>query len=283
MSDVIYHYTDIGACQSLIENNQFWLSAHSFMNDEQEYYQGLDILESKLESYIGAAGQYSQEITQQLISHVKEVMIYSTSFSKESDLLSQWRSYCPKEGGVSIGFDKAILEATLCGRKGHANFRYLQDCCYDTKHTDYVADVIAKATLQNLDKMGGTLHETILHENTFLEILTFLARTKNPSFSEEAEVRLFSYGHRKLDGIRTQQINKSPSLQLVNTESVSFRPKQSFLIPFLKIDFPIEAIKEIKIGPSNFQGECMEGLTMYLKSKGLDVKLTYSDIPYRVI
>ncbi len=116
VSEIIYHYTDIGACQSMIEHNQFWLSAHSFMNDEKEYYEGLDILECKLDSYIGTVGTYSKDTTQELISHVKEVMIYSTSFSKESDLLSQWRSYCPIEGGVAIGFDKHILESVLCGR-----------------------------------------------------------------------------------------------------------------------------------------------------------------------
>ncbi len=131
--------------------------------------------------------------------------------------------------------------------------------------------------------MGLSLHGHFSQENTFLEMLTFLARTKNASFSEEAEVRLFSYGHRNLGGISTQKINEYPSIQLVNTENVSFRPKHNFLIPHLKIDFPVEAIKEIKIGPSSFQLESVEGLTMFLKSKGLDIAVKCSDIPYRVI
>ncbi|EDM65943.1 hypothetical protein PE36_08076 [Moritella sp. PE36] len=267
----------------MLTYNKFWLSAHSFLNDEKEYYEGLNILEEKLNSYIGSVGTYSQETTQELLSHIKDVMIYSTSFSREGDLLSQWRSYCPKEGGVAIGFDKAILEQHLCGRREGVNFRYLQDCCYDTKHTDWVADTIAEGTVKNFDRMGLSAHAHFSQENTFLEMLTFLARTKNSAFSEEAEVRLFSYGHRDLDVINTQEINKYPSIKLVNPEEVSFRPKHNFLIPFLAIDFPLEAIKEIKVGPSNYQREAIEGLRMFLKSKGIDILVSSSDIPYRVI
>lgn len=283
MPEIIYHYTDIGACQSMLTYNKFWLSAHSFLNDEKEYYEGLEILEERLNSYISEAAEYSQETTRKLLSHIKDVMIYSTSFSREGDLLSQWRSYCPKEGGVAIGFDKEALTRHLCGRQEGVNFRYLQDCCYDSERTNWVADTIAKGTVQNLDRMGLSLHAHFSQENTFLEMLTFLARTKNSAFSEEAEVRLFSYGQRDLDVISTQEINKYPSIQLVNPEEVSFRPKHNFLIPYLAIDFPIEAIKEIKVGPSNFQREAVEGLKMFLKSKGLEIAVSCSDIPYRMI
>ncbi len=267
----------------MVMHKNFWLSAHSFLNDEKEYHEGLNILEQKLDLYINKAGSYSQETTQELLSHVKEVMIYSTSFSRKGDLLSQWRSYCPKEGGVAIGFDKTMLEKHFCGRQELTNFKYIEDCCYDSKHTGEVADIIAKSTVENLDRMGPSWHGHFSQENIFLEMLTFLARTKNSSFSEEAEVRLFSYGNRELDGISTQEFNEYSSIQLVNSESVSFRPKNNFLIPYLEIGFPIEAIQEIKVGPSNFQRESILGLTMFIKNNNLDVNITCSEIPYRVI
>ncbi|GEA49283.1 hypothetical protein VIN01S_00870 [Vibrio inusitatus NBRC 102082] len=283
MSDIIYHYTDIHACQSMIENKQFWLSAHSFLNDETEYFEGFKAFKKMLDEKLKGVPPASQLRAQELISYIEKIMIYSTSFSKESDLLSQWRSYCPKEGGVAIGFDREALSRSQRIQLGKLNSRYLEDCCYDKTQTKFDAATLADAIHMHLCSGDSNDRERFLQHTFFLELMTFLGRTKNPHFREEQEVRLFSYGDRGLEQLVIEATSSMPSIPLVQPEEVSFRPKQNFLVPYLKVDFPIEAIKQINIGPSNFTKECEESLTMFMKAKGLNIDITKSEIPYRAI
>lgn len=270
----------------MVENKEFWLTAHLYMNDEKEYFQGLEILEAKLEARLGDAGDQAVTLISEIINHIKKVIIFSTSFSKQANLLSQWRSYCPVEGGVSIGFDKEILESTICRDRGVNNIRYLQECCYDKEHSDWVADTICNGAIKHLQESGETpVQGKILKSTFFYEMLTFLARSKNEHFSEEAEVRLFTYCNEDFTIVDIPDNCNSPSVNIVASENVNFRAKKNFLVPFLKVNFPIEAIKEIHIGPSQYQKECESSLKMFLASKGLggQCQIIKSQTPYRAI
>lgn len=286
MSNLIYHYTDISAFQSMVENNEFWLTAHSYMNDEREYFEGLEILEKNIESKLYNANDQVIELVKEIIQHIKQIVIFSISFSKESDLLSQWRSYCPIEGGISIGFDSKILESSICGQNVTNNIRYLQECCYDLKHSNWVAETIAEGAVKHLefsgDKpvIGKTLKSTF-----FLEMLTFLARSKNNNFKEESEVRLFTYSHKDFSTVEIPDNCNSPSIKIIKDENISFRPKKNFLVPYMKIKFPLQAIRTLTIGPSPYQKICEESMKMYLISKGMveQCEIIKSSIPYRTL
>lgn len=275
----------------MIEHNQFWLTAHPYMNDEREYLEGLEILEKHLELKLHDAGDKAVSFTHEIMSFVKQAMLYSTSFSLKGDLLSQWRSYCPSDGGVSIGFDRDILEGSISGRSDNHNFRYIQECCYDTKHSDYVAGTIAEAAAKHLQDYGDEPSRGMgLRHNLFLEVIGILARSKNVSFEEEQEVRLFTFGHRELSTIEVEdqsipKMYNNPAWKFIKNEQVSFRPKSNFLVPYLKIDFPIQAVKQIMIGPCRYQSLTEESIKLFLRSKGLfdSVKVKKSSTPYRAI
>ena len=286
MAGQIYHYTDIAALQGVIENKEVWLTAHDYLNDDREFLEGFDFLEQSLVSRMNNADKQTEKIVNMLISKLKQVVIFSASFSKEPDLLSQWRSYCPEEGGVSIGFDKEMLQKEVCGYKGsNKNNRFLQECCYDPKHSNWVADVISQALTEHFSKGSSSIPEKTLLNNNFLEMLTFLARSKDKSFAEEKEVRLFTYCHEEFESWSTEYNPRSPSINIISPEKVSFRPKKNFLLPFIKVPIPIDAIKEIYVGPSTYQRECTKSLKMYLYSKGLQnsVSIKESATPYRTI
>jgi hypothetical protein len=51
-----------------------------------------------------AWGQLSKEI-----SSLKDAPVYIASFSEHKDVLSQWRGYCGKGNGYSIGFMPPVL------------------------------------------------------------------------------------------------------------------------------------------------------------------------------
>lgn len=284
MSNLIYHYTDISAFQSILENNELWLTAHSYMNDEREYFEGLEVLEKNIKLKLHDANDKVIEVIEEIFQHIKQVVIYSISFSKESDLLSQWRSYCPIDGGVSIGFDSTILERSICGQNATNNIRYLQECCYDPEHSSWVAATIAESAVKHLsDSVEKPVIGKKLKSTFFLEMLTFLARSKNYNFKEEAETRLFTYSHKNFSMIEIPDNCNSPSIKIIKDENISFRSKKNFLVPYLKIKFPLEAIKTVTIGPSPYQLICEESMKMYLISKGIDDKceIFKSSIPYR--
>lgn len=275
----------------MIEHEQFWLTAHPYMNDEREYLEGLEILEKHLNARLHDAGDKAVSFTYEIMSFVKQAMFYSTSFSFKSDLLSQWRSYCPSDGGVSIGFDREILEASICGRSDNHNFRYIQECCYDPQHSDYVADTIAQAAAKHLQEYGDEPSRGMgLRHNLFLEVIGLLARSKNSSFDEEQEVRLFTFGHRELSTIEVEdksipKMYNNPAWAFIRDEQVSFRAKSNFLVPFLKIYFPVQAIKEIMIGPCRYQSLAEESIKLFLRSKGLfdNIEVKKTSTPYRAI
>lgn len=79
----IHHYTSFEKLFSILDNDSFWASRSRFSNDStEEKLVGDDLL--KKTQYYGDN--------------------YILCFSRDGDVLSQWRGYCPK-GGASIEFE----------------------------------------------------------------------------------------------------------------------------------------------------------------------------------
>jgi len=256
------------------------------MNDEKEYFEGLSILEGHFNSGLLKIDPKTKKIVESLLENVKKIYIFSTSFSKENNLLSQWRSYCPSDGGLAIGFDKKILEKHICGYNAKNNIRYIQECCYDEVHSNKIAKIISESTFKHMEEIGNSpIRGKQFKNNTFLEIITFLARSKNQHFSEESEVRLFTYSHKEFKSVDIIDTCNSPSIEMISPEDVSFRTKKNFLVPYLKVKLPLDAIKTINIGPSPYQDIAEESICMFLASKGLidKVEIMKSPIPYRAL
>ncbi|QCU90551.1 DUF2971 domain-containing protein [Thiomicrorhabdus sediminis] len=292
-NEIIYHYTDMNACMSILENQELWLTAHPYMNDEHEFLHGFELIESTLSNELQKTdNEEVKAFVAVFMQLVSESLMFSTSFSKEGDLLSQWRSYCPKEGGISIGFDRAILEKSYSGYSSKSNRVKLVDCCYDDDHSKEIANTFS-IVLSNTAPNGYARENPILDRDqipsTYLGIIGHLARTKNPSFQEEKEVRLYTYGNMDnvpfiIDGV--PKPNDSGYLQMpitvVHQNVVEFRSRNGVLVPYITQSFPIEAIKEIRLAPSKYQDLNVDSLKMYLKSKKLHrIKIVASNIPYR--
>lgn len=50
MSDLIYHYTDINALESILTNHQLWMTSHEFLNDTEEFNDGYFRLKNTIEN-----------------------------------------------------------------------------------------------------------------------------------------------------------------------------------------------------------------------------------------
>ncbi len=118
--------------------------------------------------------------------------IYVFSMSEERDLLSQWRAYCPKSGGYSIGFPSVQLRL-MAAKQSFVLCR----CVYDSGEQYQIVSDIVNSFLKiykNKTITGTTMDEA--RRETAYEFAQHLglygSLLKHPSFQEEKEWRLTS-------------------------------------------------------------------------------------------
>ena len=169
---------------------------------------------------------------------------YLTSFSTENDLLSQWRGYCPG-GGYALEFGGQDLATSV---SKHSDCLMLV-CDYDiSEQKEYLNSVVLELIkiITYLVKYGADNEKKLLENinNMNLLVLSTLIH-KNRSYFEENEVRL--------------------ACQSVIREK-RFRVKNSVLMPYVTVDFDVNSISKIIIGPMSQQELAKEGLLHFLKS-----------------
>lgn len=89
---ILYHYTDLCTCFSIIESDMFWARHARFSNDTSEFQLGQDTVNNQL--------------TQPDLVTKSHLDYFITCFCENDDILSQWRGYA--KSGVSLGMDLNI-------------------------------------------------------------------------------------------------------------------------------------------------------------------------------
>ena len=145
--DILYHYTSQKGLLGILQTKKLWMTNILYLNDSSEYRHTIDLLKSEIEKRkkllppLKFEGLLSSKITPEdninnrkhhildILKMFCETLIdssgkdtfpqrYVFSFSQKGNDLNQWRSYCPKEGGFSIGFDYQRLLSILRKSKG---------------------------------------------------------------------------------------------------------------------------------------------------------------------
>ncbi|WP_243064626.1 DUF2971 domain-containing protein [Humibacter sp. RRB41] len=117
---------------------------------------------------------------------------YTVSLSSESDSLEQWRAYCPRSGGVALGFSAAHLKA-VAADQGFI----LASCVYDEPEQEAIVRQIIEHHLDiwNKRKTLTELRQGIsshLVRDLISDLERFAALLKHRSFAAEREWRLIS-------------------------------------------------------------------------------------------
>ncbi|MGO2439974.1 hypothetical protein [Serratia liquefaciens] len=280
MSNImIYHYTDLNAIQSVVENNVFWLTDYRFLNDKEEYVRGYDILLESFSDFVCSYPNDSPELfgcismaldsikSGEIREKLESNRFFVGSFSRSPDTLSQWRSY----GMFSLGVDDDKLMA-LSKKQG----RYYLECHYiqdDGDALEYAYELIAEKILPLLVDIwnNGEGHWKIDFELSLL-IDIYALSFKNSAFYDEGEVRIV--------------VSCEP-----DDEGIKFRSKGEYLVPYIELSVTPETIQEIMIGPVKNQEVADDSLTMFARKvsnkfkksgcKEYELVVDKSDIPYR--
>lgn len=295
MTDCFYHYTDAETALKILTKKELWMTHISYLNDTQE---GKDLPKFLLPRIDNPE---IHKILDYIDSHYES---YVCSFSKNGDLLSQWRGYCPNGDGYSIGFRQPRSFISFENKEGEACFRgeaesnedaahaaiqvsEYQRCIYDEEEKESIIEALAEALEADYKEMPNDIKSIvselpkvpldwakfngyIMNHGSWIKYYSYFKLTfKDESFKEEEEYRLFIIFH--------NQYKQTPC----------YRVKKGVLIPYHRFCFNDDLFKEIIVRKTPNEKLSHGGMSHYLKhNKGMTEEkikdfIKISNIPYR--
>lgn len=255
-----YYYCSVQTFLNIIKNKQIYLSDPLKMNDSLEIKWYLKkLIEDN--SYVNEINMNQLEVMEsrsgidftvdKLINNLEnngQSSSYICCFSKEPDLLSQWRAYANNATGLSIGFDldklaraDNILVKEVIYTNSVETFNELEE-----SDVEVISDTIQTVISYN----GITSKEETI--SIFIhELIPTLLKYKNPAFKEEKEVRLIYCDDMKFEKIVDEHnafLEKCENIKLDH----DFRTtnSDSNITEYVKLDFDSSDIKDIVLGPN---------------------------------
>jgi hypothetical protein len=282
---ILFHYTTASALNSIFASRELWATHFRYLNDPSEFLHGEEIFfrEAKTLLLQSSADSLPRMFLQRFVDdfpkmRLSEAMnIYVTSFSENSDQLSQWRGYGDDGAGYSIGF-KRLPRPTGSKRDAPLGIN-LYRCSYDAasfqgRASDLLKEVAAgfEKYVQRQAKREETARAFFAMAMSigFRRVATEILRLKHGSYAEEKEWRLI--------------VLAAPSRDL---KYVRFRNGSRGMIPYLPIGLFTKNDKKIGIdrvlvGPGENQGRATFAAKMLLSSLGYpDDLVIASETPYR--
>jgi hypothetical protein len=271
--------------KGILESRCLFASQIHFLNDTQEFKYSFDILKKLTPEFKDRLQKKRAIPVPPLDTEESLDLFYRTieriyfefdvltrmpvcvfSFSPCGDLLSQWRGYCPSNGGYSIGFRPELLIPWL-----KSNKLLLEPCIYDkTKQEAIIREEIVKKGDDLIKKLSAEPDnlENIMQKvtiNFVMEFSRIASKLKHPAFNEECEWRIIS--------------------EPIENNRMSFGLRKSIFLPYLELSFAnVEPfpIDEIIVGPALEQRLAHSSLQQFLLKKDLkQVAIKESTTPYR--
>ncbi|MEW6992526.1 DUF2971 domain-containing protein [Colwelliaceae bacterium 6441] len=295
MTDCFYHYTDAQTALKILTKKELWMTHTSFLNDTQEG--------KELRIYLNKA-LLNPEICKILDYIDSNFESYICSFSKNGDLLSQWRGYCPDGEGYSIGFHQPKSFKTLLNPEGEACFRGEEKPNVDSSHAtwhvsnyekciylDEEKEKICESLVQDMENSYANMPDNIRkivselpktpqelkdlynylsNVNVWFKLYIYYSCLfKDESFQEEDEYRLFITFNNRYK------------------QEPCYRVKKGIFIPYHRFCFEDKLFKEIIVRKTSHDEFADKGLRHYLKhhkkmtNEQIDIFIKPSGIPFR--
>lgn len=245
----LYHYCSPETFLIICQTKRLRYSDLNGMNDFLERRWGLDMFSRTAASFVTHMGElFIKTMVEAVEAYGAIVCPLAVCFSKDGDVLSQWRAYSQDGSGYAIGFDaKKIVR--MPARTVNVEYDGEVQLNEIRQHIQSLFDEFGHADIENEHK--DAFRTACSH------FASDLAAYKNPAFKEENEVRqlhVISHslhgGHIKLEDFGGFAFDKPHVIQ-----PISFSMKRGIPVPYLDIDFSdggaLNPISEVIIGPRN--------------------------------
>jgi hypothetical protein len=254
---IFYHYCSTETFRTICETKRLRFSDINMMNDYQEWSYGYTVFEEAANVLLEVKDKHSElkGLDKEFFSKVDKIISPTQlfihpvmcSFSKNPDMLSQWRAYGDDGCGVVIGFSGETFGEMPVS---------LMNVEYDRKtQISEMTDILA--ALYSAEQAAPTKGGQEFRDRC-VEIGMYRIAYKNPSFFEEREVRSFHLLHvrKHVDGTRVLvDPGGTAGKRKARPEPVKFRIKGNDLIAYIDIPFRVDdthqPIKEVWRGPKN--------------------------------
>ncbi len=271
--DILYHYTDANGLIGIVGKRELWATNILHLNDSSEFTHALDMATEQLRSEEYSTSKWDTKAFSELLKDSESLLQmgpdlpFVFSLSRNGDQLSQWRAYCPKGNGFSIGFRRSQLKYL----NDESGFRLVR-CVYRDhekqkliRHTARFVDRIYRMPIGFRTSIEHAAALRRAYERSWLR----LAALKHPGFVEESEWRLVGF----------------PG----NGTPVAYRPGRFGILPYCRLplapeDAPFE-FEHIYVGPNSapsVAGASLWGLLRDMCGQPIDpFQIRLSSIPLR--
>lgn len=194
--EYLYHYTSIRGVEGILKSKTVWASVLHFLNDSMEWKHAFELAQTQIVRRLGERRNENQwdrplqELVGLLAHQIWDVCVFSLSAMPNQ--LSQWRAYCPAEGGYALRF----RTVHLLGQLRAQGFELLR-CEYDPKVQTKSIDAVLASALDKLPELATLQRDQtriveVIH-STKQEVLHQIGKIaptlKHPDFREESEWR----------------------------------------------------------------------------------------------
>lgn len=275
--DILYYYTTAETMKYILTQGDIFATHISYLNDSEEYVNGLRelrevFLGERLNKLCGTETKeyLKRESYEEALKDIPE--IYSISFSKEADLLSQWYMYA-RESGVRLGMlfsgekqtfqikQKGAEDSKEADKPRRSAEASLKDVHYFTRigmsPKEYDDEI--KSIAQIVEEYAKELGIDDFDANgvrLWKEIAPYI---KNYEFRQEREVRL----------VFNANISGKSS---ADEDLIEYRNANGVLIPYLDVysekGWPVV---ELMVGPGRNQERVFHSICHFIENNSLKV------------
>ena len=284
---IVYHYCSVDTFLNIIKYKKLWLSDSHYMNDSTEGIWIDKLVKETITEFIkdnpkNKTQLDALEVAYNKLGHSKH---YFISFSKDGDVLSQWRAYADDGYGVAIGFQSGLFYdiAKITRQCNNASqnkgeiaksdifkFSYM-DINYNNSIRDTIKDTINNY-LNNEEITKSDIYALLLKNDAI--------SVKHSSFQEENELRIV---YTPTIPYQENEKNKHLDAGVKKLSEKKYRTSNNQIIPYYEFDFNATynslLIPKIILAPKSKLKE--DDIKEFLESNGFkNTKIQKSKSPY---
>ena len=292
-SAIRYHYCSLPKLVAIIRCKTMRLGNLFYMNDSMEVSWFFDLARRRIEQYLGGikedrldnSEEDDKEGLVELLSLLEKRRfdhIYAACFSSEMDDLSQWRGYADDGRGVTLGID--LVQLTEFTKRTAPTLELMSVSYQEARQKEAVEELLEPMFATELSESSSSSSGSGATRavRVFRRFAHFAPGFKNPAFSAERESRLVVRTRVPLDSDEPPD-QWSPHWFEGFPSPIEFYEHNGRLVPFTKVNLPVEVIRSVGLGPrfGGYENEIALRLFLGKRLPSANVEVYRSQASYR--